>query len=277
MARHGTDTVEHGRSGDCAPAVARPYMLFFLVVLRASHTRCFSDGGLKARGSRECHNEGTPSRLSPPIPAWRCTSASGVRQKFPRWAQCYRLLPSAFELGGGLLCVIFDDVIGAKLEGASDRMRSRRINSSPSSRWAFQTSRPGSPALNCAQDGSSGTVLQRHIHCPAIRRLASGQHARVLRKLVASSQPGYAAISLSISKRTSIRFPTRFISKIYGTPAALCICCLRPSTPPYPAPPPNPHHVTEMVAIAVGDCQLNTSRRILAEIQLRINGFNTYG
>lgn len=119
-------------------------------------------------------------------------------------------------------------------------MRSRRINSSPSSRWAFQTSRPGPPALNCAEDGSSSTVLQRHIHCPAIRRLASGQHARVLRKLVASSQPGYAAIFLSISRRTSIRFSTRFISKIYGTPAALCICCLRPSTPPYPAPPPEP-------------------------------------
>jgi hypothetical protein len=32
-----------------------------------------------------------------------------------------------------------------------------------------------------------------------------------------------------------------------------------------------------MVATAVGDCQLNTARRILAEIQLRINGFNTYG
>jgi hypothetical protein len=32
-----------------------------------------------------------------------------------------------------------------------------------------------------------------------------------------------------------------------------------------------------MEATAVGDCQLNTARRILAEIQLRINGFNTYG
>jgi hypothetical protein len=32
-----------------------------------------------------------------------------------------------------------------------------------------------------------------------------------------------------------------------------------------------------MVATPVKDCQLNTARRILAEIQLRINGFNTYG
>ena len=34
---------------------------------------------------------------------------------------------------------------------------------------------------------------------------------------------------------------------------------------------------TEMVATALDACQLNTSRRILAEIQLRINGFNVYG
>lgn len=34
---------------------------------------------------------------------------------------------------------------------------------------------------------------------------------------------------------------------------------------------------TEMVETALYDCQLNSSRRILAEIQLRINGFNTYG
>ncbi|EAT87817.1 hypothetical protein SNOG_05426 [Parastagonospora nodorum SN15] len=78
--------------------------------------------------------------------------------------------------------------------------------------------------------------------------------------------------------RTSIRFPTRFISKIYGTPAVLYIWLFEAPRLPHTQPhPPNPHHVTEMVAIAVGDCQLNTSRRILAEIQLRINGFNTYG
>jgi hypothetical protein len=33
----------------------------------------------------------------------------------------------------------------------------------------------------------------------------------------------------------------------------------------------------EMLETAVDACQLNTARRILAEIQLRINGFNTYG
>jgi hypothetical protein len=32
-----------------------------------------------------------------------------------------------------------------------------------------------------------------------------------------------------------------------------------------------------MVVTSVGDCQFNTARRILAEIQHRINGFNTYG
>lgn len=32
-----------------------------------------------------------------------------------------------------------------------------------------------------------------------------------------------------------------------------------------------------MVETASYACQLNTSRRILAEIQHRINGFNTYG
>jgi predicted component of type VI protein secretion system len=101
-------------------------------------------------------------------------------------------------------------------------------------------------------------------------------NARVLQKLGASFRLGYAAISLSISRRTSIRFPTRFISKIYGTPAALT--CLSSSISPIYSPTnPIPHHVTEMVATAVGGCQLNTSRRILAEIQLRINGFNTYG
>jgi hypothetical protein len=31
-----------------------------------------------------------------------------------------------------------------------------------------------------------------------------------------------------------------------------------------------------MVVTSVGNCQF-TARRILAEIQLRINGFNTYG
>lgn len=36
-------------------------------------------------------------------------------------------------------------------------------------------------------------------------------------------------------------------------------------------------HVSEMVATAVQVCQLYTARRILAEIQARINGFNTYG
>ncbi|KAF2117762.1 hypothetical protein BDV96DRAFT_644102 [Lophiotrema nucula] len=36
-------------------------------------------------------------------------------------------------------------------------------------------------------------------------------------------------------------------------------------------------NLTEMVATALDACQLNTSRRILAEIQLRINGFNVYG
>jgi len=35
--------------------------------------------------------------------------------------------------------------------------------------------------------------------------------------------------------------------------------------------------VSEMVATVVGVCQLYTARRILAEIQHRINGFNTYG
>ena len=33
----------------------------------------------------------------------------------------------------------------------------------------------------------------------------------------------------------------------------------------------------DMVEAAVGICQLYTARRILAEIQHRINGFNTYG
>jgi hypothetical protein len=32
-----------------------------------------------------------------------------------------------------------------------------------------------------------------------------------------------------------------------------------------------------MVETVQESCQLNPSRRILAEIQLRINGFNTYG
>jgi hypothetical protein len=32
-----------------------------------------------------------------------------------------------------------------------------------------------------------------------------------------------------------------------------------------------------MVVTVVGGCQLFTARRILAEIQHRINGFNTYG
>ena len=32
-----------------------------------------------------------------------------------------------------------------------------------------------------------------------------------------------------------------------------------------------------MVETAIEVCQLNTVRRILAEVQLRINGFNTYG
>jgi hypothetical protein len=32
-----------------------------------------------------------------------------------------------------------------------------------------------------------------------------------------------------------------------------------------------------MVETALTTCQINTSRRIFAEIQLRINGFNTYG
>jgi hypothetical protein len=94
--------------------------------------------------------------------------------------------------------------------------------------------------------------------------------------LGASIRLAHAAISLSISRPTSIRFPTRFISKIYGKPAALT--CLRSSKLPKYAPTTRfPHHITEMVATAVGDCQLNTARRILAEIQLRINGFNTYG
>lgn len=49
-----------------------------------------------------------------------------------------------------------------------------------------------------------------------------------------------------------------------------------------PVAPPPPHHlglldVLEMVATAVAVCQLYTARRILAEIQHRINGFNTYG
>jgi hypothetical protein len=36
-------------------------------------------------------------------------------------------------------------------------------------------------------------------------------------------------------------------------------------------------NVTDMVATAVHVRQLYTARRILAEIQHRINGFNTYG
>jgi hypothetical protein len=39
----------------------------------------------------------------------------------------------------------------------------------------------------------------------------------------------------------------------------------------------DPSPVTEMVVTVAGVCQLNTARRILAEIQARINGFNTYG
>lgn len=36
-------------------------------------------------------------------------------------------------------------------------------------------------------------------------------------------------------------------------------------------------HLLEMVETCLDDRQSNSSRRILAELQLRINGFNTYG
>ncbi|OAL48821.1 hypothetical protein IQ07DRAFT_645574 [Pyrenochaeta sp. DS3sAY3a] len=54
---------------------------------------------------------------------------------------------------------------------------------------------------------------------------------------------------------------------------------LQSETPASPYQPhyPEPLDVTEMVEKAAGVCQLNTARRILAECQLRINGFNTYG
>lgn len=39
----------------------------------------------------------------------------------------------------------------------------------------------------------------------------------------------------------------------------------------------SPLKYTEMVATALDSCQLHIARRIFAEIQLRINGFNTYG
>lgn len=137
-----------------------------------------------------------------------------------------------------------------------------------------------------SRSGPFGTLLRRNMRplvlfCTAYSLSSHTTalelpNARVGRLLGASSWLGYADISLSISRPTSIRFPTRFISKIYGTPAPST--CLRPSKLALYSPTnPYPYHVTEMVATAVSDCQLNTARRILAEIQLRINGFNTYG
>jgi hypothetical protein len=91
----------------------------------------------------------------------------------------------AFYLGTGLLWVIANDMIGAKLENVSDRMRSRRINSIPSSRRAFQTCRSGPPVPNCAEDGSlvhSATAYSLSSHTTAFER----PNARVIRKLGAS-------------------------------------------------------------------------------------------
>jgi hypothetical protein len=86
----------------------------------------------------------------------------------------------------------------------------------------------------------------------------------------------HAAISLSITRPTSSPFSARFISNIYGKPTTFTR--LRSLKLPSLSPTRRiPHNVTEMVATVVGDSQLNTARRILAEIQLRINGFNTYG
>lgn len=43
------------------------------------------------------------------------------------------------------------------------------------------------------------------------------------------------------------------------------------------SPPAYTPTALEMVGTEQDSCQLNSSRRILAEVQLRINGFNTYG
>lgn len=69
-----------------------------------------------------------------------------------------------------------------------------------------------------------------------------------------------------------------FIPRQTGRPAAtLCFGGLYSSIRCPTARVFRRRHGDMVEAAAVGTCQLYTARRILAEIQHRINGFNTYG
>lgn len=83
--------------------------------------------------------------------------------------------------------------------------------------------------------------------------------------------------SLSALGRTSINLSLCFISLSAWIPATACCLTRLEFFHTSPHQPSIAYTFTEMVETAVDACQLNTSRRIFAEIQLRINGFNTYG
>lgn len=101
-------------------------------------------------------------------------------------------------------------------------------------------------------------------------------NARVLRRLGASIWVRiWCYLTINLQTHGDPIF-TWFYTPSHGWTSASQLS----ETPVFFHPPPHPRHlddVTEMVVTAVAACQLNTTRRILAEIKLRINGFNAYG
>jgi hypothetical protein len=135
---------ERGRAASvtACPLPTTRIHFFFLVVLQVSNRNCFINGCLKARYSRRCHNEMHHPAFLHQSPVSPHRGAPRPQRPVSNFYDGHDATV-AFYLGTRLLWVITNDMIGAKLANVSDRMRSRRINSSPSSRRAFQTSRPG--------------------------------------------------------------------------------------------------------------------------------------
>jgi hypothetical protein len=217
----------------------------------------------------------TTSRHSPPIPALgshACPWVLAIRQ---------RPLPASSMVLGHFAWrtdtfYVFGWHDWCEIACLGERMSTRRINSRSSSRRPYH--RPKCWLhVRSAVPNMQRLVPVPTADSPSSHTAASGQtDARVLRKLGAFLWPGSGAISLPISRYTSIRSPTRYISQTYDGPAA-AFTCLRPSSSSFQSATSRIlHHITEMVVTSVGNCQF-TARRILAEIQLRINGFNTYG
>lgn len=184
---------------------------------------CCSTGRLKS--GTVAHVTTTARRHSPPIPAG--CEPSHRRAKFAARQQCLERArwPGRDMLGKQIQTSPATGAIGAKLRRLSDPMSSRRINPSPSSRLAYQGARIG-PILQttCPEHASPSGIsygISLSSHTTALQR-----HNRAdFTEAWCFHWPGHGAILLSISRRTSIRPSTRFISSptAKSAPAVQCL------------------------------------------------------